>query len=298
MLRNVDLNKIIDFVRIIELGNITRAAEALNERKAKLSRNLAILERELGVQLVYRTTRQFKLTELGQQFFLESKQNLENIESSILKIQNKDEQIHGKIKLTAPEDLGRKIITPMISEFCALHPKVEFELVYTSEVLDLVKLGIDISFRIGKMKDSSLIQKRAGHISMVLVASPKYLEKYKVPTQLEDLTSHKIIGLSGKDRLTWNLFSKAAQKTLQLKPHFTTNSFVSVYDLLIQGHGIGFIPTLLAEQGIKTGLLTHILKPWSSQSDQVQVTIPQQKNTSRMIRQFFDFSVKYLDEKL
>ena len=298
MLRNVDLNKIIDFVRIVELGNITRAAEALNERKAKLSRNLAILERELGVQLVYRTTRQFKVTELGQQFFIESKKNLESLESSVLKIQNKDEHIKGKIKLTAPEDLGRQIITPMISNFCAQHPKVDFELVFTSEILDLVKLGIDISFRVGKMKDSSLIQKKAGHISLNLVAAPKYLEKHKVPTQIEDLANHRIIGLSSKERVAWNLFSKTGEKNLQLKPHFATNSFVSVLDLAIQGHGIAFIPTFLTDQAIKNGQLMQILKSWSSQGDQVQVTIPHQKNIPRMIRQFFDFSVKYLDEKL
>jgi LysR family transcriptional regulator, regulator for bpeEF and oprC len=298
MIRNIDLNKIIDFVKIVELGNITRAADALNERKAKLSRNLAILERELGVQLVYRTTRQFRLTELGQRFFIESKKNLENLESSVLKIQNKDDQIKGKIKLTAPEDLGRHIITPLISEFCALHPKVDFELIFTSDVLDLVKLGIDISFRVGKMKDSSLIQKKAGRISLALVASPKYLEKNKAPLQIEDIANHKTIGLIGKERFTWKLFSKSEKQIIELKPHITTNSFVSVLDLAVQGQGIAYIPIFLTDQAIKSGQLTQLLKSWGSEEDQVQVTIPHQKNIPRLIRQFFDFSVKYLDEKL
>lgn len=181
MIRNIDLNKIIDFVRVVDLGNFTRAAEVMNERKAKLSRNLAILEKELGVQLVYRTTRQFKLTEIGQQFYLESKKNIESIETSLLKVQNKEEAIQGKIKITAPDDLGRLVITPLIHEFCLQYPKIDFEINYTNQFLDIVKLGIDVAFRIGKMKDSSLLFKKAGHIELILVASPKYLEKMNPP---------------------------------------------------------------------------------------------------------------------
>ena len=84
MAHQVDLNRIVHFHRIVELGNITRAAEAMGETKAKLSRNLALLEEDLGVQLVYRTTRQFRMTDLGLKFYKETKDQMQELEASIL----------------------------------------------------------------------------------------------------------------------------------------------------------------------------------------------------------------------
>lgn len=298
MIRDIDLNKIIDFVRVVDLGNFTKAAEALNERKAKLSRNLAILEKELGVQLVYRTTRQFKLTDIGQQFYLESKKNLENLESSVLKVQNKDEAIHGKIKLTAPDDLGRLVITPLIHEFCLQHPKIDFEIHYTNQVLDIVRLGIDVAFRVGKMKDSSLLHKKAGHIDLILVASPKYLEKMKAPLAIEELHNHPIIGLVGSEKFQWELTSKIGTKTMVFKPHIRTNSYVTVMEFAMLGQGIAFIPRFVASEAIKNEELIHLLKTWGSEGGPVQVTLPSQKNIPKNIRAFFDFSVKKLNEIL
>ena len=298
MIRNIDLNKIIDFVRVVDLGNFTRAAEAMNERKAKLSRNLAILEKELGVQLVYRTTRQFKLTDIGQQFYSEAKKHLENLETSVLKVQNKDEAIQGKIKLTAPDDLGRLVITPMIYEFCLQHPKIDFEIHYTNQVLDIVKFGIDIAFRVGFMKDSTLIHKKAGHIELILVASPKYLEKMKAPLAIEELHNHQIIGLAGGDKLQWNLTSKSGSKKMTLKPHILINSFLAILEFTILGQGIAFIPRFVADEALKTGQLTHLLKTWSSEGGPVHVTLPSQKNIPRNIRVFFDYSTKRLNEIL
>lgn len=298
MIRNIDLNKIIDFVRVVDLGNFTRAAEAMNERKAKLSRNLAILEKELGVQLVYRTTRQFKLTDIGQQFYSESKKHLENLESSVLKIQNKDQAIQGKIKITAPDDLGRLIITPLIHEFCLQHPKIDFEIYYTNQVLDIVKFGIDVAFRVGRMKDSTLLHKKAGYIELILVASPKYLEKMKAPLAIEELHQHQIIGLVGGDRLQWRLTSKSGTKTMTLKPHILANSFLAVLEFAILGQGIAFIPRFVADDSLKSGQLTQILKTWTSEGGPVQITLPNQKNIPRNIRLFFDYSAKRLNEIL
>lgn len=298
MIRSIDLNKIIDFVRVVDLGNFTRAAEAMNERKAKLSRNLAILEKELGVQLVYRTTRQFKLTDIGQQFYLESKRNLENLESSVLKVQNKDQAIQGRIKITAPDDLGRLVITPLIHEFCLQHPKIDFEIHYTNQVLDIVKFGIDIAFRVGRMKDSTLLHKKAGYIELILVAAPKYLEKMKAPLTIEELHQHQIIGLTSGEKLQWNLTSKSASKRLTLKPHIIANSFLAVLEFVILGQGIAFIPRFVADEFLKSGQLTQILKTWNSEGGPVQITLPHQKNIPRNIRLFFDYSAKRLNEIL
>lgn len=114
---NVDMNRIYYFIRIVDAGNLTKASEALNEPKAKLSRNLALLEEELELQLVYRTTRQFKLTAAGKQLYDHAKTNIEGVLNSISNLKNQDEEFSGRLKITAPEDIGLYVLTKVVDEF-------------------------------------------------------------------------------------------------------------------------------------------------------------------------------------
>lgn len=296
-MRNVDLNRIGDFLRIVEHGNITRAAEALGDTKAKLSRNLALLEEDLGVQLIYRTTRQFKLTEVGAQFYQEAKGKMVQIEESILNLKSRDEKIEGKIKVTAPDDLGTRVVTQLVSEFKKIHPRVEFELVYTSDVLNLVKLGVDIAFRIGQLKDSSLVHRKVGRIDFVVAASPGYLERSSPIKRPEDLVDHQTIAFSGISLMPWKLLSHEGARSVRVQSGMIANHFSSVLDLAVMGHGVCLLPRFLAEPYLAQGVLVHILKGWSSPGQPVQVTLPQQKNTPQRIRSFFDFSVMSLQSR-
>ncbi len=161
MKTSFDLNRTYYFIKIVEAGNISKAAGILNEPKAKLSRNLALLESELGVQLVYRTTRQFKLTEAGMIFYQNSKDHLNALVAASTTLKDNDEQISGLLRITAPDDIGIHVVTRIINDFSAVYPLVQFDLIYTNDMLDIVKLGVDLAFRVGGLKDSSLIQKKS-----------------------------------------------------------------------------------------------------------------------------------------
>lgn len=292
----IDLNRIHDFIKIVDLGNITRAAEAMNDRKAKLSRNLALLEKELGVQLVYRTTRQFKLTDPGIKFYQQMKMHFSQLEGSLAELMKQDKEIEGKIRLTAPEDLGHQIITPIINEFCILHPRIDFEIIYTNQLLDLIMNQVDVAFRIGQLSDSSLIQQKVGQVELVAAASPSYLEKVGEVLQPEELQHHATIGFLIKEKCVWNLYSKTNKKSLKIKPKVIANNYLTVKDLTVLGRGISFLPRFLIQENLDKGTLVHILRPWRNEGAPVQIVMPGQKNIALRLRSFFDFSSKRLRE--
>lgn len=293
----LDFNRSYWFVKIVDAGNISKAAELLNEPKAKLSRNLALLEQELGVQLVYRTTRQFKLTEAGLSFYQKSKSHIEGILEAANELAEEKAEISGLIKITAPDDIGMYITTRIISEFSSIYPKISFELIYSNDVLDLVKLGVDLAIRIGSLKDSTLIQKRVGHVRFILVASPKYLEKHKAITSTEELSHHQTIGFSSISN-TWELVSKNKTKSIKLKHRYISNNLIAIRDLALSGHGIAFVPAFLCEAYISNGDLIHVLKSWGDEGSPVQIAIPHQKNLSKKMRTFMDFMARKLSESI
>lgn len=298
MLKNVDLNKLTDFLKIVEVGNITRAAEAMGEGKAKLSRNLALLEEDLGVRLVHRTTRQFRLTDVGLRFYKEIKEHLGSIDDSIQSLKAQDEKLEGLIRLTAPEDLGTRLLTPLVSDFHRLHPKTDFQLIYTNEVLDLVKLGIDVAFRIGNLKDSSMISKKVGRITFLLTAAPDYLDRQGSPQSPEDLSTHQTISFSSAENRAWKLESRTNTVSVSPKATLRANNFSAVLDLCLAGHGIALLPNFLAAPHLQSGKLLQVLKEWQGQGTSVQIAMPNQKKVPARVRQFFDFAGKRISEKL
>lgn len=295
--KSMDLNRAYWFIRIVEAGNISKAAELLNEPKTKLSRNLALLEEELGVQLVYRTTRQFKLTEAGLLFFQKAKNHMEGLLEAASSIKDEGEEISGLLKVTAPDDIGVYVLTDIVNEFGRIHPQVKFELLYTNQVLDLVKLSVDVAIRIGHLKDSTLIQRKAGNIDFILASSPRYLDRHKAILNPEELKHHQTIGFSSQEINTWRLISKNKKCNLKLKHKYVANNFTAIRDLIISGHGIAYLPRFLCESYLASGELVHILKPWGDEGSPIQIAVPHQKNKSRKLRAFIDFATKRFSEQ-
>lgn len=289
---NIDLNRTYLFIKIVEAGNISKAAAILNEPKAKLSRNLALLEEELGVQLVYRTTRQFKLTEAGMSFYQNSKEHMDALIEASLGLQNNEEQVSGLLRITAPNDIGVHVVTKIVNEFTAIYPKVTFELIYTNDLLDLVKMGVDIAFRVGNLKDSSMIQKKVTNLEFFLASSPKYLARTSSITDIEQLKQHPTIGFTSSNSGDWKLSSRNKKITLKLKHKITANNFFTIRDLVKEGHGIAYLPKFLCLPQLASGEIVQILKQWGDEGSPLQITVPHQKKISKKVRTFMDFAAK------
>lgn len=292
---NVDLNRVRTFLQIIDAGNLTKAAAVLNERKSKLSRDLAFLESDLKVQLVYRTTRQFQLTDAGRDFYRKAKDSLLILNSAVEDLKTESADVSGVIRITASEDVGNFVLNPILMELKNKYPKVIFDLVYTNQVLDLTATATDIAIRIGVLKDSNLIQRKIGAIDAVLVASADFLDQHPELTEVDQMADLPTVVFGNRSKKTfWNLSSGKERKRIPIKPSWIANNFVTVREYVLNSQGIGFMPRFLVVDEIQSGKLIHIFKNWTDQPIPIQMVFPNQNETSARIKLVSDFILKRL----
>jgi DNA-binding transcriptional LysR family regulator len=186
----------------------------------------------------------------------------------------------------------------IIDQFKLKYPAVNFDLLFTNQILDLVSERIDVAVRIGRLKDSTMISRISGGIDFILVTSKKYLESLSTTISVNDLVDLKTIAfVSGTQTVQWNLKSAKERRTVKVKPHLKFDHFVAMREMIALGHGIGFVPRYICEKGIANGELIHILKSWGSDLEPVQVLVPHQKEMPPLIRTFSDFLTRELSTK-
>lgn len=178
------------FVRIVDAGGISRAADQLGVAKSAISRRLVELERRLGAQLLLRTTRQSSLTEAGQSYYRRALQILADVSELDAETSSQQVALRGGLKIAVPLSFGLEHLAPAVMEFAGMHPEVIIRLDLSDRQVDLVAESFDLAIRIAALKDSTLIARRLAPIRMVLCASPDYLERQGHPQRPQDLKSH------------------------------------------------------------------------------------------------------------
>ena len=291
----VNLNRLKLFVALVDCGSFTKAAAALDQPKSRVSRNISALERELGIQLIYRTTRQLQVTELGREFYNDMKKALGEIHGSLARVCVRSGVIAGTIRITAPNDIGVALMAPICDELQMAHPEVHFDLFVSNEVIDLVRDGFDIAVRIGRKTYGSLIQKKIGLIRMRLVASPAFLDQFGVINTVSRLGEVPTLAFTDFETKTkWTLFHLNEKKVISLAPVFSSNNLFVLRDMAVRGRGVALLPGFLCDEEIKSGSLIQVLPSWASVMPNVSVLVPNQQNTQLRVRRFVEFVARRL----
>lgn len=261
----MDLESIRIFVKVVQTGSFSKAADLLQLPKSTVSRSVKALEESSGTKLMMRTTRSLTLTAAGRAFHEACLGPLQALEDAGKSLSGTDGLISGNIRMTAPEDLGAYVITPEIGKIGKRHPGLSFDLLFTDEVVDLVKDGFDLAIRLGALRSSSMKQKRLGEVLIWAVASPDYVKKSGEPQVPGDLARHDCLtyGLRGSGSRQWTLRSKG-QKSMEVRPHsrVNTNQMTTLVDLAVAGAGIALVPSYLCEKELKSGRLMRVLGDW------------------------------------
>lgn len=183
--------------------------------------------------------------------------------------------IAGKIKLTAPEDLGAHVISPTLAHLAIEHPQLSFEIHYSNDVIDLVRDGYDIAVRIGKLNPSSFKAKRVGVISLVMVASPEYLKQASAPKHPDDLIEHACLTLNLATVVPrWILTDGKSSATASIRPRMICNQMTSLVRLALSGAGIALVPKYLVKNALEQKELVHILPTWYQNQYPVSLVLP------------------------
>ena len=201
----MDLDAIAVFVKVVQAGSFSQAAKLLGMPNSTVSAKVSLLEKQLGVTLLQRTTRKLRLTQAGETYFKRCLQALEELQAAESELATAQREPQGLLRLTAPIEFGHGLLPALVDGFLQKYPKMGVDLLITNRVLDLVGEGIDLAIRAGSLKDSRLIAKRFTLGKFTLWASPSYLKKHAAPSHPKELSQHECFLFSRFKNATWQL---------------------------------------------------------------------------------------------
>lgn len=282
------------FVRVVEAGSISAAADRMDVAKSVVSRRLKELEEHLGVELFHRTTRQMNLTDSGRAFYQQSVRIL----ADILEAEHATSQFHGalkgNLKVAVPLSFGLMHLGPAITAFLQTHPDIEFDLDFNDRQVDLLAEGFDLAIRIASLPDSSLIARRLAPIQAVMCASPAYLERMGTPQAPEQLVKHRCLVynlISNSDN--WNVHDTAGQSIkTRIIPYLKASNGEFLRDAAVGGLGIVLLPAFIVYREIERGALVPILTGYHYTQLAAYAIYPQTRHLSQRVRAFVDFLSK------
>ncbi|MGP5224630.1 LysR family transcriptional regulator [Psychrobacter aquimaris] len=277
------------FIRIVDAGSITKAAEQLNVAKSAVSRRLKELEMRLGVQLISRTTRKSNLTEAGVEYYKRAKTILDDVDILNEQVSGAPALIEGTLKLTAPLSFGLLHLNDVIHDYANLHPELRFELDFTDQNVDLIEKGYELAIRIGNLQDSSYQAQRLTIIRSVICASPEYLNKNGAPKALSDLKAHHFLQYSLSPNHDLELTDRQGQRHLvSTGSRMVANNGDFLLDMAVRGHGIVSLPTFIAYQKLKNKELVPLLQQFQLPLLNAYAVYPKNKFLSKRCRKLIE----------
>jgi DNA-binding transcriptional LysR family regulator len=287
------------FVKIVDSGTLNSAAEKLSISQSSVVRALASLEDELGVQLIYRTTRRLTLTEEGRDYCQRCRHILLEIEDAENALTQRQITPSGKIRITAPMTFGRLHLGPIIHEFLDTFPGTEVELLLLDRVVDLIEEGMDIALRIGPLPDSTLIAKPVGSVQFKVCASPSYVMKAGIPLTPSGLYDHQCIRLNAlKSHSTWAFKETGKILKINVAGSFKTNHIETALDACAQGLGYCQFLSYQVDAMISDGRLISVLDAFESTPSPVNLVYPNSRLLSSRSRHFIDWATPRLKARL
>jgi LysR family transcriptional regulator for bpeEF and oprC len=278
------------FAATVAAGSFAAGAKALGVTASAVSRRVAALEEELGVQLLARTTRTLRLTSDGAAFYDRCARILEEVREARDAFARVKRTPAGLLRVEVPLSLGRFVIAPALPRFLAQHPQVRVDLTLRDQVVDPVVEGMDLCLRIGELSDSSLIAKKLGESRIVHCASPSYLKRHSAPRSPPDLARHARLGYLREGRAMPFFLGESAE----LRP-FAVSGPVNVNDssvllgLVIAGQGIGAFFDFMAKPALARGELEMVLEDFASIAQPIHVLYPPNRHLLPKVRVFIEF---------
>jgi len=255
---------IVSFIHAVDAGSFAAAGRLLGVTSAAVSKNVAGLEKALGVRLMNRTTRTLKLTEEGEGFLLHARLALEALDAAVDTIAAQRAVPSGRVRISTSSAFGHDHVLPAIPGLLARYPDLAVEVDFDDRVIDIVRDGYDIAVRGGSIPDSALVTRPVCRLNAVLVASPAYLAEHGTPRTLKDLRAHRFIArrFLGGQAAPWNFKNEDGSITT-LDPAgqalLTLSAPESVVQAARAGVGIAQVGVHLAWDHLISGELKVVL---------------------------------------
>lgn len=275
---SIDLNDYFYFVHVVEKGGFTRASESLGVPKSRLSRHIAQLEARLDTTLIQRTTRQSKLTDLGELFFHRARAVVDEMELAEAEIKRNKNTLYGSVTLSCSIGVAQFALKELIARFIADNPQVSVMQQVTNQHIDLIASGVDISIRGHKeqLPDSGLIQRFLCSVEWNLFTAPKYLADAKLIETPADLANHQTLSLGWQaPRDQWKLESNNRKKEIiRITPRLKSEDMTTLKKAASEGLGIVALPAYTCRDELASGELVKVLPNWHAGQVNLSLVMP------------------------
>jgi DNA-binding transcriptional LysR family regulator len=282
------------FLKIVEAGSLTRAAILLESSLPSMSRRLSQLEQRLGVKLIDRNARRFKLTEKGI-FFLEQSQQIvsliENMESNL---QGQQDFLTGRLRIGSLNQFGKQRLAGWITEFAEQYPYLKIELLLSDSKVDLMEQELDFSFQIEIPLEADYMSVPVIQGKKIYCASPSYFQKYGKPANPQSLSDHQCLCLI-RNRHTfneWPFIDSGKNNIIKVTPYLASNSSEIIHKWALDGKGIAYKLNWDIKDDLDSGKLVECLEDFNPLHKSLYMVYLENNYTQPKIKYFADFIVK------
>jgi DNA-binding transcriptional LysR family regulator len=285
-----DLSQMETLILVSELGSLAAVARKLGISPAAISKQLTKLEKEVGLQLLIRSTRHVELTEVGVNYCSQCRRIFEEVEAASALVSQVKSVPSGILKIVSGRHFGATYIVPHMKEFLQKYPQIELNLELAERVPDLNLEAIDVLIGMSISVTGDAIQRRIAMTSYSYCASPGYLKHFGIPQKPQDLKNHRYIAHSMRkpdNELTFN-----NKDIITLNPYIRVNDAQTMLEFALKGLGIVRLHHYVVKEYLDSGKLQELLKDYKNSEIPVYVAYPQRRFISSKTRCFIDFIVE------
>ena len=283
------LRSIAIFATVVDLGTFRGAGRQLGLAPSRISEIVSDLENDLGVTLLYRSTRRLSLTNEGRLLYAEAKKMVEAAENGLDAIRPASKEPHGALRVSVPAFVTQSGLMDSFAEFANTYPKIRLDFDFSDHRRDLIKDGFDVAVRVGRLEDSELLARNIGMTDRILVASPGYYASRNEPQHPRDLADWDWVSFAMRSDEIELKSSDGEVTSILGNSHVTVDSADAMYEFVVRGLGLCVVPETLASRGCARGDLVHVLPDWSPRPLSFYVVWPDQSRRENLTQIFVRF---------
>ena len=296
-MRDLDLNDLRVFVRVVDRGGFAVAARELGVPTSTVSRTIARLEASTGTRLLHRTPRSVRATSEGRAIYASVSEAVATLERAARSLEPATRRPKGVLRVTAPIDIGASFLADVAVAFGERYPLVQIDFALTNRAVNLVDEGFDVAVRAAaRLADSTLVAKKVGELEHALYASPRYIERHGAPSSPRDLANHRCIVFRAKDLAkTWRLYDGKETIEVPVRAHMGGDDFSYLRAAVLASGGVALMPRLVCAKDEAAGRLVRVLPTFEAKGAGLYVLYPSAAHVPARVTVFRDFVAAAFD---
>ncbi|PDT14468.1 LysR family transcriptional regulator [Rhizobium sp. J15] len=288
------------FIRVVETGNFTRAADMLAMPKATVTNLIQGLEAHLRTKLLNRTTRRVMVTTDGALYYERAAQIISELEELDGSLSNSQSLPSGRLRVEMSGAFADEVIVPALCDFYQRYPDIRLDLGVSDRTVDYLAENVDCALRAGTPTDQSLIARRVSEMELITCAAPLYIQKFGMPERPEDLeaTHYSVNYFRAQNNRTLPFEFRKGNEMVEITPRYiaSVNDSRTYLTAALAGLGVAQIPSFMARAPMARGELLRVLPEWRRDAIPLYVVYPPNRHLSNKVRVFVDWLVKLLTE--